>query len=156
MKLIRKLNGLTGKLLWEYECTGYSVTKPQTDNGGMLSTPLVGKKNARGFIWTIFSRVDAYGRGALVCLNVSDGTLKYIVPLANSSWVSPIALYDQEGNAFIYFADVGGMIYLINGESGEIIFSEKTESIFESSPIAIGNRIIQPARGNRIYSFIVQ
>ncbi|MBA4321506.1 MAG: hypothetical protein C0408_01680, partial [Odoribacter sp.] len=153
---LRKLNGLTGKLEWEYERICYNVTQPKTDNGGMLSTPLAGRKKAKGLIWTIFSRVDLYGRGSFVCLNKSDGTVKYEVPLGYYSWVSPIAVYDPDGNAFIYFSDVGGNIYLINGESGEIVFKQKMDSIFESSPIAIGNRIIQPARGNRIYCFMLQ
>jgi hypothetical protein len=153
---LRKLNGLTGKSEWEYERICYNVTKPQTDNGGMLSTPIAGIKKAQGYIWTIFSRVDLYGGGALVCLNDSSGKLLYEVPIKTSSWVSPIALYDSIGNAFIYFSDVGGNIYLIDGESGEIIFKRNTGYIFEASPIAIGNRIIQPARGNKILSFILQ
>lgn len=153
---LRKLNGLTGKLEWEYERLCYNVTKPKTNNGGMLSTPVVGIKKAKGLIWTIFSRIDNYGRGAFVCLNNADGKIKYEIPLNHYSWVSPIALYDSTGNAFIYFSDIGGNIYLIDGESGDIVFKKKLEFIFESSPIAIGNRIIQPARGNKILSFILQ
>jgi hypothetical protein len=153
---LRKLNGLTGKLEWEYERVCYNVTKPKTDNGGMLSTPAVGIKKARGLIWTIFSRVDQFGRGSFVCLNTQTGRLKYEIPLKAYSWVSPIAMYDSTGNAFIYFSDIKGNIFLIDGESGEIIFKQNLEYIFESSPIAIGNRIIQPARGNRILSFIIK
>jgi outer membrane protein assembly factor BamB len=122
----------------------------------MLSTPAVGIKKARGLIWTIFSRVDQFGRGSFVCLNTQTGRLKYEIPLKAYSWVSPIAMYDSTGNAFIYFSDIKGNIFLIDGESGEIIFKQNLEYIFESSPIAIGNRIIQPARGNRILSFIIK
>jgi hypothetical protein len=156
MSHLRKLNGLTGKLIWEYERTCYNVTKPKTDNGGMLCTPAVGIKKAKGLVWTIFSRVDQYGRGSFVCLNTSDGKVKYEIPMKSYSWVSPIAMYDNEGNPYIYFGDVSGNIYLIDGISGEIIFKKNLEYIFESSPVAIGNRIIQPARGNRILSFIVR
>jgi outer membrane protein assembly factor BamB len=153
---LRKLNGLNGKLEWEYERLCYNVTKPKTDNGGMLSTPVVGKGKVKGLIWTIFSRVDQYGRGSFVCLNTADGKVKYEIPMKSYSWVSPIALYDIEGNAYIYFSDVSGNIYLIDGYSGEIMFKKNLDYIFESSPIAIGNRIIQPARGNRILSFVVK
>jgi len=153
---LRKLNGLTGELVWQYGRDCYSVTKPRTDNGGMLSTPVVGINKAKGLIWTSFSRTDIYGKGAFVCINDSDGTLKYEIRLNNYSWVSPIAVYDNDGNAYIYFADVAGNIYLIDGATGEIIFRRKFEYIFESSPIAVGNRIVQPARGNRILSFIIK
>lgn len=153
---LRKLNGLTGTAEWEYERVCYSVTKPRTNNGGMLTTPSVGKKKATGLIWTIFSRVDSLSRGSFVCLNTTDGKVKYEIPLRSYSWASPIALYDSEGNAYVYFTDVGGDMYLINGENGEIIYINNTGSIFESSPVAIGNRIIQPARGDKIFSFIIQ
>jgi hypothetical protein len=152
---LRKLNGLTGKTVWEYERTCYSVTIPRTNNGGMLTTPSVGRNKTAGFIWTIFSRVDTLSRGSFVCLNTADGKIKYEIPLGSYSWASPIALYDAEGNAYVYFTDVGGSMYLINGETGEIIFRNNTGEIFESSPVAIGNRIIQPARGDKIFSFII-
>jgi outer membrane protein assembly factor BamB len=153
---LRKLNGLTGELVWEYERECYSVTTPRTDNGGMLTTPVAGINKAKGLIWTTFSRTDVYGKGAFVCVNDSDGSLKYEIKLNYYSWVSPIALYDTEGNAYIYFSDVIGNIYLVEGATGEIIFRKKLDYIFESSPIAVGNRIIQPARGNRILSFIIK
>jgi hypothetical protein len=151
----RKLNGLTGRVVWEYERDCYSVTEPKTNNGGVIATALIGRKRAEGSVWTIFSRTDTLGRGSFVCLNVADGKVKYEIPLRSYSWASPIALYDTDGFAYVYFTDVAGKLYLIDGESGEIIFKENTGSVFESSPIAIGNRIIQPARGNKIFSFIV-
>ncbi|HVN57311.1 MAG TPA: hypothetical protein VMT63_03345 [Bacteroidales bacterium] len=153
---IRKLNGFTGRMIWQYECVGYSVTEPHTDNGGMLCTPVIGINRAKGLLWTSFARTTASGGGSFVCLNDSDGSLKYEIKLRAYSWVSPIALYDREGNAYIYFSDVGGNIYLVEGSTGEIIFRRKMDYVFESSPVAIGNRIIQPARGNRILSFIIK
>jgi hypothetical protein len=152
---LRKLNGLTGKPEWEYERDCYSVTEPKTNNGGMLTTVLIGKKRAEGSMWTIFSRTDSIGRGSFLCLNVANGKVKYEIPLSSYSWASPIALYDTDGFAYIYFSDVAGKIYLIDGSTGEIIYKESTGNVFESSPIAIGNRIIQPARGNKIFSLIV-
>jgi outer membrane protein assembly factor BamB len=122
----------------------------------MLTTPSIGRNKTAGLIWTIFSRVDTLSRGSFVCINSADGKLKYEIPLGSYSWASPIALYDKEGNAYVYFTDVGGCMYLISGETGEIIYRNNTGEIFESSPVAIGNRIIQPARGDKIFSFIIQ
>lgn len=153
---IRKLNGMTGKPEWTYTTDCYSLTKPRTDNGGMLCTPVAGVKNGSGLIWTIFSRTTAYGGGSFVCLNDSDGSLRYEIKLKAYSWVSPIALYDRDGNPYIYFSDVVGNIFLIDGLTGEIIYKRNLNYIFESSPVAVGNRIIQPARGNRILSFTIK
>jgi outer membrane protein assembly factor BamB len=153
---IRKLNGFTGKMIWQYECDAFSVTKPRTDNGGMLCTPVVGINKAKGLVWTLFAKTTSLGGGTFVCLNDSDGSVKYTINMKAFSWVSPIAMYDREGNPYVYFPDVAGNIYLIDGLSGEIIFKKNLDYVFESSPVAVGNRIVQPARGNRILSFIIK
>ncbi|MFN8242037.1 MAG: hypothetical protein U0X39_14955 [Bacteroidales bacterium] len=153
---LRKLDGLSGRLVWQYSRDCYSITEPKTDNGGLLSTPLPGKEKATGLIWAIFSRTNTKYGGAFVCLNDSDGSVRYELKLKYYSWVSPIALYDREGNPYIYFADVAGNIFLLDGLTGKIMYTEKLKFTFESSPVAIGNRIIQPARGNRIISFVVE
>ncbi|MFN5183754.1 MAG: hypothetical protein ACK5D5_12105 [Bacteroidota bacterium] len=153
---LRKLNGLTGKLEWQYEKKCYSVTSPKTNNGGMLSTPCIGRNKAEHLVWTIFSRTPKGGKGVFVCLNINTGQLVYEIPLDNYSWVSPIALYDKSGNPYVYFPDVYGNVYLVDGLSGKIIYKEAMGYTFESSPIAWGNRIIQPARGNKICSFLIE
>jgi hypothetical protein len=72
------------------------------------------------------------------------------------SWASPIDLYDKDGNCYVFFTDVYGGVYLINGVSGAIIVKQRMDAVFESSPVAWGNRIVVGARGNRIFSFVVE
>ena len=153
---LRKLNGLTGQLVWAYEKKCFSITSPKTNNGGMLSTPCIGRNKAENMIWTIFSRTPKGGRGVFVCLDINTGKLIYEIPLENYSWVSPIALYDKSGNPYVYFPDVYGNIYLVDGLNGKIIFKQSMGLTFESSPVAWDNRIIQPARGNKIFSFTLE
>jgi hypothetical protein len=156
MAYIRKLDGLTGMLKWQFGMECYAITEPKADNGGILSTPLPGKLKADGIVWAIFSRTTRSGGGLFVCLNDTTGEPVFKVEIKHYSWVSPLAVYDSSGNPYVYFADVGGNIWLYDGLSGELIFNEKYDLTFESSPIAIGNRIIQPARGNRILSFLIK
>jgi hypothetical protein len=153
---LRKLNGLTGKEMWKFEKRCYSSIGEKTNNGGMLSTPLLGREQASNIVYTIFSRTDEHGAGMLVAVDKINGNQLFEVPLSRYSWVSPIALYDENGYPTLYVPTVNGLVLLIDGISGEIIFSQDMGCIFESSPIAWNNRIIQPARGNKILSFIVQ
>ncbi|MFN6038738.1 MAG: hypothetical protein ACK452_09750, partial [Bacteroidota bacterium] len=153
---LRKLNGLTGKVEWQFEKKCFSRSEPKTNNGGMLSTPCIGKQKAENLVWTIFSLTTKNGGGLFVCLDINTGKLKYEIPMQNYSWVSPIAVYDNDGNPYVYFPDVGGNIYLVEGITGKMIYKESLGHIFESSPVAWGNRIIQPARGNKIFSFLIQ
>ena len=110
----------------------------------------------KSYVWTVFSRLGKSTSGKLVCINKETGTLKYEIQLNQYSWVSPILLYDQSGNGYIYLADVGGNVYIFNAETGEIIYKKNIGNTFESSPIAWKNFIIQPARGNRLLCFQIE
>lgn len=152
----RKLDGLTGKEVWRFEKECYSSVGEKVSNGGVLSTALVGKNQASNLVYTIFSRTTLNGAGELVALNKENGELFFRVAFPQYSWVSPIALYDKNGYPTLFVPTVGGTIYLIDGMNGSILYSENFGCTFESSPIAWGNRIIQPARGNKILSFILE
>jgi outer membrane protein assembly factor BamB len=153
---LRKLNGLTGKEVWRFEKKCYSSIGEKVNNGGMLSTPLLGREQAANIVYTVFSRTDEHAAGMFVAINKSTGAQIFEVPLSRYSWVSPIALYDENGYPTLYVPTVNGLVLLIDGISGEIIFSQDMGCIFESSPIAWNNRIIQPARGNKIFSFVIE
>jgi hypothetical protein len=154
---LRKLNGLTGKMEWKYEKTCYSVFVPKPTNGGMLSTPCMGKQRASHLIWTIMSNVSEKGMdGMFVCIDNDTGRPVYEIPLENYSWVSPIAVYDEKGNPYVYFSDVAGNVFLLDGLTGKTIYREFVGYVFESSPVAWNNRIIQPARGDRIFSLLIE
>ena len=63
--------------------------------------------------------------------------------------------YDKEGNCYVFFTDVYGTIYLVDGLSGKIIVKRKTDCVWESSPVAWGNRIVVGSRGKKIVSFVI-
>ena len=153
---LRKLNGLTGKEVWHFERECYSSVGEKVSNGGVLSTALLGKQQASNIVYTIFSRTTLNGAGELIALNKENGTVIFKVPFQQYSWVSPIAVYDKNGYPTLFVPTVGGIIYLIDGMNGSVIYSENFGCTFESSPIAWGNRIIQPARGNKIFSFLLE
>jgi len=153
---LRKLDGLTGKEVWRFERECFSSVGVKVNNGGMLCTPLLGKQQASNIVYTIFSRTTVNGAGELVALNKETGTVLFKVPFQQYSWVSPIALYDKNGYPTLFVPTVGGVIYLIDGMNGSVLYSENFGCTFESSPVAWGNRIIQPARGNKIFSFILE
>lgn len=154
---IRMLDGLTGEQEWKVSrsCTGTSLGG-KVNSGGVLSTILLGKEKAKDLVYGIFSRTNGSLRGELVAINKQTGKEVFQVPLDNFSWASPIAIYDKSGNPYVFCTDVYGNIYLINGLSGAIIFKEKMDCVWESSPVAVGNRIVLGSRGNRIYSFLLK
>lgn len=154
---IRKIDGLTGKELWSIErsCRGTAVGG-RVNSGGVLASVLPGKNKASDLVYGIFSRVNGTMAGEFVAINKKTGKEAFVIKMDFYSWASPIDLYDKEGNCYIFFTDVYGNIYLIDGLTGDIIYKERMDCVWESSPVAWGNRIVVGSRGNKIYSFIVE
>ena len=154
---IRKLDGMTGKLMWEYTQVCNSGGAVKILNGGILATPLLGIEQAEHIVWATFSRVNETSeKGKLVALNNSNGALIYEIELPAFSWTSPIALYTQDGKPYLYTGDASGMVYLFDGLTGKLIHKLAVGATVESSAIAYGNRIIQPLRGDKIISLLVK
>ncbi len=151
---IRKINALTGKEVWSHAkiCYG-SKLGGKTNSGGVLATILTGKKRASKLVYGIYSRMDKKNRGEFVAINKETGKVQFSILMDNYSWASPIDLYDKKGNCYVFFTDVYGTIYLIDGVSGKFIIKQKMDAIWESSPVAWGNKIILGSRGNKIFGF---
>jgi outer membrane protein assembly factor BamB len=154
--IFRKLDSKNGKEIWHIEriCFGTPIAK-KTNSGGMLATPLVGKKNAKNIVYCIFSRTDKRNRSELIAINKQTGKEIFQFTLDAYSWASPADFYDKNGNMYLFFTDVRGTMYLLDGMSGELIYKEKTKYVFESSPVIIGNRIVLGTRGSKILSFLI-
>ena len=151
---IRKINALTGKEVWAHSKKCYaSKLGGKTNSGGVLATLLTGKQRASKLVYGIYSRTDKMNRGEFVALNKETGKVAFIIPMDHYSWASPIDLYDKKGNCYVFFTDVYGTIYLIDGLTGKIIIKEKMDAIWESSPVAWDNKIVLGSRGNKIFGF---
>ena len=154
----RKIDGLSGKEIWSVSeiCEGYDLAD-RPNSGGVLATCLVGKHKSSNVAITIFSRPTSNkGKGKLVAVDKYTGTVLYKINMDAYSWASPIDLYDTDGNMYVFFTDVMGTIYFIEGSTGKIIYKEKTKYIFESSPVALDNRIVLGSRGREILSFLIK
>jgi len=151
---LRKIDAVTGKEIWSVDRACYSSTiKGKTINGGVLATPLVGKKKSKDLVIGIFSRTYNNNKGELVAVDKTTGIERYSFKLDAYSWASPVDFYDEKGNMYLFVTDVWGTIYLLNGANGKLIYKEKIGATIESSPVIINDRIIIGTRGRNILSF---
>lgn len=153
----RKIDAETGQEIWKFgrSCRGTTING-KTNSGGILSSPVIGKNSGKDLVYTLFSRVDTQNRGEFVAINKHSGEEVFSIKMDQYSWSSPVDIYDEEGNIFIFFTDVSGQIYLIDGLTGELLLKEKTSYTFESSPIIINDRIFIASRGLSILSYKLQ
>jgi outer membrane protein assembly factor BamB len=154
---VRKLNARTGKEIWSQkrQC-GNGLVDGRINSGGVLSTTLIGQKNCSELVYSVFSRTNNSLKGELVAFNKKTGIEAFTLPLDHFSWSSPIIVYNKKGQGFLFFTDVYGGVYLANAKTGKLIFKDKLNALWESSPIADGNRIVIGSRGNKIYSFLLK
>ena len=79
------------------------------------------------------------------------GKVLWQTPLSAYTWSSPIGYITKQGQFIILLGDVIGNLYVIDGQSGNIIIQKRVGQNFESSPIAYGNTAIIASRGNSFF-----
>ncbi len=151
---LSKVDGLTGEKVWQQKIQVRKIEYAGAlREGGMFSTPLVGRGDCDGLIFTNICGMGEKDRGTFVAIDRQSGEIKYKTPLQYYSWSSPVALYAPDNEMFVFTGDVFGNAYLIKASTGEIIFSKKMATNFESSPVVVDNCVVVGSRGREIYKF---
>lgn len=152
-----KLNGLTGKEVWHFTETAYKkAVESKHFDGGFYCTALLGEGNCSNMLFTNIVLNTNGQNGTFIALDRTTGKQIYSVPLKHYAWSSPVALYNEKDELFVFTADTYGYVYLIEGKTGKILFTSKIGMNFESSPIVIDNHIVVGTRGNQIFKMTVK
>jgi len=148
---IKKINAIDGSTVWEKKIPAFTVRGPHPVNGGMLSTPVVGKEKGKELLICSISRYETINKGLLVAFDKTTGTIVWQNTLDNYAWSSPLDIYDTEGNMYIFQADSRGYVMLFDGLDGRLIYKKKIADLFEASPVAFDNKIIIASRPRQIF-----
>jgi outer membrane protein assembly factor BamB len=150
----RKIAAKDGKEIWRVsrKCFGGKI-KDKTIDGGILASPVLGKNKGNHLVFTVFSRIDKKDKAEIVAINKITGKEEWSIILDKFSWSSPVDFYDADGNIYLFFTDVTGNIYIVNGTDGKLILKERSEYTFESSPIIIDDKVYIASRGRSILCY---
>lgn len=153
---LHKLDAATGEIIWEKKYTG--VTYNELVSGGVLSSPILGKKGTDLEDLVIFSiaRTPTPGGGTLVALNKETGEVVWENTMRNYCWSSPVAVYTQEGKSYIVLCDSVGKVTLHEGSTGETVGSVSLGSNIEASPAIFENTIVVGTRGQKVYAVTIE
>jgi len=162
-----KIDAMTGEEVWQtsYPCfTHNGADKGDDVNGGMLGTPIVGKKSISDLVIYSYCMTNGiYSGNHMVAYNKDTGEVVWDYSMNQYSWSSPVDCYDAQGNAYIIICDSVGQIHLVNGLTGARITylqliknkglegESKNAQNIESSPIVINGMVIIGTRGCSIY-----
>lgn len=153
---IRKIDALSGQLIWEkpYEC--YSDLGDSPINGGALATPVIGKNSLKQMVIYNLARCGGFGKGLLTALDKSSGEEIWRLELPNYSWSSPVDVYTKDGDGYLILCDSAGRMYLIDGLTGWVLDNIDLGANVEGSPAVFENMAVVGTRGQKIFGIIIR
>jgi outer membrane protein assembly factor BamB len=153
---IRKINGFTGKVVFEKPFEAMSLLGEHPVNGGVLATPVMGKKSIDNLVIFTIARYKKFDSGLMVALNKESGEEVWRLEMKNYAWSSPVDIYDEDGNGHIIQCDSASNLFLINGNTGEILDQIHCNNNIESSPAVYNNMIVVAERFGNIYGISIE
>ena len=148
---IYKINASTGEIIWSklYDDVAYDYDV----SGGALSSPVLGKKgtNLEGMIICSVAKTPSAWSGTLVALDTQSGEVIWEKTLSTYAWSSPVGIYTDDGTGYLVLGDASGYIYLIDGLTGEILYTESLGSNIEASPVVFNNQLVVGTRGCQVW-----
>jgi len=86
----------------------------------------------------------------VIALNKADGSLVWETVLEGPSISSPVAVYNENGDAWLVQAEQNGKVHLMNARTGAILNSLQLEPVanpdanivLEASPAVYGNLLV--------------
>jgi outer membrane protein assembly factor BamB len=148
---IWKINAATGEKVWTstaYPC----VSRPEA-KGGVQGTGFIGRGDISNLVVFPIASTPSIAPGLLVALDKLTGQEVWRFAMANYAWSSPVAVYTEEGKSYIVICDSAGMVFLLEGATGNVVASLNTSeigSVIEATPAVYGNTIVVGTRGKRI------
>jgi len=151
---IYKLNAKTGEIVWEQKFNCYTVSGV---SGGVQSTPLLGKPGTQleGLILYTIARTPNEWNGKLVAISTETGEIVWEKSMDNYTWSSPVAVYDQSGNAYIIVGDSMGKLMMLDNK-GNTLSTVSLETNIEASPAVYENTLVVGTRGGLVCGIKIQ
>ncbi|MDE5413182.1 outer membrane protein assembly factor BamB family protein [Alkalihalobacterium chitinilyticum] len=146
--MLRKINGLSGEIVWQKDYPAFFFDGV---NGGLLATPVMGKKDIEDLVIFTVARYKTMSGGVMVALDKQTGKEVWRWEMENYAWSSPVDVYSKSGTSYIVQADSVGNLHLLKGKTGELISTMNVGANIEASPAVFHDTLVVASRGGRIY-----
>lgn len=151
-----KLDALTGEEIWMNETPAQRANVGEKHfDGGFYATPLLGKGDCEDLIFANVVNNTKGQNGSFAAIDRKTGVTRYSIPLKYYAWSSPVGYLVKGKQQIILTGDCSGNVYLIEGKTGKVLFTEHIGNNFESSPVVVGNTAVVGSRGTSIYRLSV-
>lgn len=145
---LRKFNALTGELLWE---KGYRCIYQEGVNGGLLSTPVLGKNELSDRVIFNISKTGDKKSGKMVALDKKTGAEIWVKDLVYYSWSTPVDFTSDDGKTYMIFCDFNGDMHLMDPMNGEILDTLSVGANVEGSPAIYNDMVVVGTYAKKIF-----
>lgn len=148
---IRRFDALTGEQVWAYEVP--NVANNTEKVRGCYASPVIG---ANSISDRVIYTVSLGTNGSLVvALDKDTGAVKWETTLENATISSPVAVYNEAGDAWLVQAEANGTVHLMDAQTGRILNTLTLTDpeggdnavVIEASPAVYGNLIVLGTTG---------
>ncbi|MEZ4358513.1 MAG: PQQ-binding-like beta-propeller repeat protein [Eubacteriales bacterium] len=150
---IYKIDAVTGEVVWN---APYNVYTYEGVSGGVQATAVLGQNSISDLIIIPIARTPSMNSGCLVALDKETGKEVWKYSMNNYAWSSPVAVYDEDGNAYIIQCDSAGNMALIDGKTGTELDKVSLGTNIEATPAVYGNTVVVGTRGQKIYGITIK
>jgi len=95
-----------------------------------------------------FTVTNGTKTAAVYALDKATGTVKWTFPLTSPTLSSPVAVYNDAGDAWIVQAEGNGKLHLIDAKTGTEASSMQLEGSVESSPAVYRDVLVIATTGS--------
>lgn len=145
---IFKINAITGQYVWIHS---YFCNTVAGVSGGIQATCALGTGSIDDLVIFPVARTPWVRSGLLVALDKKTGREVWRYKMRRYAWSSPVALYAEDGSAYLVQGDSDGVLHLLNARTGKCIHKLKLGANIEASPAVFGNTIVVGTRGMKIF-----
>ena len=135
---IRRLNALTGEEIWRY---GIKCEKNNDQLSGCKASPVIGEHGISDLVIFTVNMVQG-GGSKIVALEKATGQVRWERALSATAISSPIAVYNDQGDAWIIQADEGGTLTMLSGKTGSVRSTLDLGGTIQGSPAAYKNYLV--------------
>lgn len=154
---IRKINALTGEIVWEKKVKSNFIVNPNGyKDGGVFASPVIGKKDISDIVIFNVSKTGKNNGSTLIALDKKDGREVWSVQLKHYCWSSPVLVYSKNGKSVLIVCDSGGYMHLLEGATGKILDTIPLGGNVEGSPAVYEDMAVVGTRGGKIWGIRIK
>jgi outer membrane protein assembly factor BamB len=148
---VRKLDGVTGKPLWQNAYACHGLVTPKKTDAGVFATNAVGTGDVADLVYFMLASCPTPEAGYLVALDKATGREAWRLTLEHYSWSSPTLVRDPDGKSYLLTGGLDGTVRLLDARSGREAAHVKLNEQIEASPAVFDDRLVLGTRSDRIY-----